>query len=311
MSFNNIVKVAVIQSTPVLFDKASTLDKCIGLIETASLQNPDLIVFPESYIPAYPRDMIFGTTIGSRSDEGRLLWEKYHSNSVTVPGDETATLAKAAKKAGAYLSVGVTEREGKSLFCTQLFFSPRGKLSGKHRKIKPTAAERIIWGEGDGSTLTSHKIGQTIIGTLICWENYMPLARMALYNKGVNIYLAPTADNRESWQSTLIHIAQEGRCFVIGCNQFVKADDYPEEISRIENINKPGEVISAGGSCIISPLGEYIAGPVWGEEEIIFADLDLGMTIRSSLDFDPTGHYNRPDIFDYSVKGQPDTIIEE
>jgi nitrilase len=253
--------------------------------------------------------MIFGTTIGSRSDKGRKIWEEYYNNSVDVPGQETEILAEAAKKSGAFISMGVTEREGKSLYCTQLFFSPSGKLSGKHRKIKPTAAERLIWGEGDGSTLNTHKISGTIVGTLICWENYMPLARMAMYSKGVNVYLAPTADNRESWQATLKHIAQEGRCFVIGCNQFVNASDYPSGIADPEGI-KPGEVLSAGGSCIVSPLGEYIKDPVWNKEEIIYAELDLSMTIRSSLDFDATGHYNRPDIFTYSANKQPDTIIE-
>lgn len=310
MSFDNIVKVALVQATPVLFDRDRTVNKCIELISEASLQNPDLIIFPESFIPAYPRNMIFGTSIGSRSEEGRLLWEEYFNNSIPVPGKETDIIAEAAKRSGAYISVGVTEREGKSLYCTQLFFSPAGKLSAKHRKIKPTAAERLVWGEGDGSTLTTHKISNTIIGTLICWENYMPLARMALYSKGVNIYLAPTADNRDSWQATIKHIAQEGRCFVISCNQFVCGKDYPEHIAKTEQIDSEA-ILSAGGSCIVSPLGDYISEPIWDEEKIVYSDLDLNFTIRSSLDFDPTGHYNRPDIFTYTASGQPDTIIEE
>jgi len=310
MSFENIVKVAVVQATPVLFDRNQTLNRSLELITEASRKSPDLIVFPESFIPAYPRNMIFGSTIGSRSEDGRLLWEKYFNNSMSAPGKEVDKIAEAAKKSGAYISIGITERDGKSLYCTQLFFSPAGRLSAKHRKIKPTAAERVIWGEGDGSTLTTHKISNTVIGTLICWENYMPLARMALYSKGVNIYIAPTADNRDSWQSTIKHIAQEGRCFVIACNQFVSGKDYPEQIAKIERINTD-EIVSAGGSCIVSPLGEYISEPIWDEEKIIYADLDLSMTIRSSLDFDPVGHYNRPDIFTYSAIGQPDTIIEK
>ncbi len=310
MSFDKKVNVAIVQASPVLFNKKSTLERCLELIDKASLKNPDLIVFPESFIPAYPRNMIFGTTIGSRSDKGRQIWEKYFNNSVDVPGEETSILAEAAKRSGAFISMGITEREGKSLYCTQLFFSPSGKLSGKHRKIKPTGAERLVWGEGDGSTLSTHKINNTIIGTLICWENYMPLARMALYNKGVNIYLAPTADNRDSWQSTLKHIAQEGRCFVIACNQFVLASDYPEDIASSEGI-KSEKILSRGGSCIVSPLGEYIKKPVWDKEEIIYAELDLNLTIRSSLDFDAAGHYNRPDIFTFDATKQPDTIIEE
>lgn len=310
MSFDNKVKVAVVQATPVLFNKKLTLEKCIELIDTASQQNPDLIVFPESFIPAYPRGMVFGTTIGSRTDEGRSLWEEYFNNAVDVPGKETGLIAEAAKKSGAYISMGITEREGKSLYCTQLFFSPSGKLSGKHRKIKPTAAERLVWGEGDGSTLSTHKISNTVIGTLICWENYMPLARMALYTKGVNIYLAPTADNRDSWQATLKHIAQEGRCFVIGCNQFVSGSDYPASVAVMEGI-KTEDILSGGGSCIVSPMGDYVKEPIWNKEEIFYADLDLKMTIRSSLDFDATGHYNRPDIFSFDARHQPDTTIEE
>lgn len=310
MSFDNKVKVAVIQAAPVLFNREKTLEKCLELIEAASKNSPDLIVFPESFVPAYPRNMIFGTTIGSRSEEGRKLWQEYFNSSMPVPGKETEIIAEAAKRSGACISLGITERENKSLYCTQLFFSAGGKLSGKHRKIKPTAAERLVWGEGDGSDLTTHKITNTVIGTLICWENYMPLARMAMYEKGVNIYLAPTADNRDSWQASIRHIAQEGRCFVVSCNQFVSGDAYPEHISSKEGIRQD-EIISAGGSCIVSPSGDYLAGPVWNSEEIIFAELDLESTIRSSLDFDPVGHYNRPDIFTYSAKDQPDTIVEE
>jgi len=310
MSFKDKVKVALIQATPVLFNREKTIDRCLELIDAASGEGPDLIVFPESFVPAYPRNMIFGTTIGSRSEEGRMMWEEYYRNSITVPGKETGIIAEAARKSGAFISLGVTERANKSLYCSQLFFSPKGKLSAIHRKIKPTAAERLVWGEGDGSTLSTHRISNTVIGTLICWENYMPLARMALYSKGVNVYLAPTADNRDSWHSTIKHIAQEGRCFVLACNQFVSGSDYPKHIAERENINST-DILSAGGSCIISPGGKYIREPVWNREEIIYAELDLRLTVQSSLDFDPVGHYNRPDIFSFDIKDLPDTIVEK
>jgi nitrilase len=304
---NSTVKVAAIQATPVLFDLEKSLDKVLSLVSSASQEGADLIVFPESFIPAYPRNMSFGTVVGNRSNEGRKVWQLYFDNSVEVPGNETELIARSAKRAGAYVSVGVTEKDGKSLFCTQLFFSPEGRLAGKHRKIKPTAAERVIWAEGDGSDLTVFETSAGRIGTLTCWENYMPLARMAMYLKGISIHLAPTADNRDSWQNTIRHIALEGRCFVISCNQYVRSADYPP---GLEDIYTEGHdhIVSAGGTAIISPFGDYLAGPVWDKEAVLYANLDLSQITRASFDFDPAGHYNRNDIFDLSVKDQPDII---
>jgi len=206
---------------------------------------------------------------------------------------------------------GITERDevNGSLYCTLLYFSPSGKLIGKHRKLKPTGTERIIWGEGDGTTLTTFDAGFAIIGGLICWENYMPEARLSMYRKGVQIYLAPTADARESWQDTMKHIAMEGRCFVMGCNQFVKKADYPEDL--IPLLNDEPEVMSNGGSVIVSPMGEVISGPAWGEEKILIADLDLNEVTRAKMDFDVTGHYARPDVFKLDIPDQPETIIIE
>jgi nitrilase len=201
--------------------------------------------------------------------------------------------------------MGVIERDSQysrgTLYCTLLYFGPDGQLLGKHRKIMPTAAERLIWGAGDGSTLTTIKTEIGTIGGLICWENYMPLARTFMYSKGVEIYLAPTADARERWNSTLRHISLEGRCFVLGCNQYVTKSMYPADLEGIEDLEEHPEVICRGGSVIISPLGEMLAGPLYDREGILYADLDLAQVVRSRFDFDAVGHYSRPDIFQLHV----------
>jgi nitrilase len=178
---------------------------------------------------------------------------------------------------------------------------PEGQFLGKHRKLKPTAAERLIWGEGDGSTLTVIETELGKIGGLICWENYMPLARTAMYNKGVELYLAPTADARDTWQATLRHIACEGRCYVLGCNQFITKDMYPPDLNALEELTAKPQVLCRGGSAIISPLGKVLAGPLFDQEGILVANLDLGEIARSKFDFDVVGHYARPDVFQLIV----------
>ena len=212
-----------------------------------------------------------------------------------------------AKKAKLFLVMGVTERDetSKTLYCTLLYFSPTGELVGKHRKIKPTAAERVVWGEGDGSTPSTFNTPLGKIGGLICWENYMPHARMALYNKGVEIYLAPTADSRDTWQSTMEHIACEGRCYVIGCNQYFTKDYYPDDLKN-DIPEDRDHTLSRGGSVIISPLGKVLAGPLYDEEGLLTAEIDLDEIIRSKMDFDVSGHYTRNDIFRFMVENQPE-----
>ena len=261
-----MVKVAVVQAAPVLFDREATVEKTCRLVAEAAANGAKLILFPEALIPAYPRGLSFGTVVGSRSPQGRQTWQAYWANAVEVPGPATEALGAAARQAQAYVMVGVIERDSQSsrgtLYCTLLYFGPDGRLLGKHRKLKPTAAERLVWGEGDGSTLTVIDTEYGKLGGLICWENYMPLARMALYGKGVEIYLAPTADSRDSWQATLRHIALEGRCFVLGCNQFVTKSMYPADLAGVEDLAAQPEVMCRGGSAMISPLGEVLAGPL-------------------------------------------------
>ena len=296
-----VVRVAVVQAAPVLLDREATTVKLAELTAAAAAEGAKLVVFPEAFIPGYPRGLTFGTRIGSRTEAGRRDWLRYWQNSVPVPGPTTEAIGAAARAAGVYLAVGVIERDtessGGTLFCTILYFGPDGALLGKHRKLKPTASERLIWGEGDGSTLTVVETPYGKMGGLICWENYMPLARTAMYAKGVELYLAPTADSRDVWQATIRHIALEGRCFVLACNQFVTKDMYPKDLACYDELIGEPEVMCRGGSAIVGPLGNYVAEPVFGREEVVFADLDLDQIAQSRYDFDVVGHYARPDVF--------------
>lgn len=295
-------KAAVVQTAPAFFDKKNTIRKIEKLVQEAASNKAELVVFPEVIIPGYPRGLSFGTVVGSRSDAGRNLFLRYWQNAIEIPGAETEALAKIARDTKTYLAVGVTERDTLSdtLYCTLVYFSNKGEYLGKHRKIKPTAAERIIWGEGDGKDLTVYNTTHGKLGGLICWENYMPLARMALYQQGLEVYLAPTADCRQSWQATMEHIAVEGRCYVLGCNQFVTRDQYPTDLK--EEIDNQPEVLCSGGSVIISPLGKVLAGPLFNEEGILYAEMDQEEIIKAKMDFDVIGHYNRPDLFDFKLK---------
>jgi len=300
------VKVAVVQAAPVLFDREATVEKACQLVLDAGAEGAELVLLPESFIPAYPRGLGFGTVVGSRSPEGRRTWERYWANSVEVPGPATEALGIAARQAGVYLAVGITERESQmsrgTLYCSLLYLNPDGRLLGVHRKLKPTGSERLVWGEGDGSTLKVYETTVGRVGGLICWENYMPLARMALYSQGVEVYLAPTADARDTWQATLRHIACEGRCFVLGCNQYVTKDLYPADLEGVQDLARQPEVMCRGGSVIVSPLGEVLAGPLYDREGVLLAELDLAEVVRARFDFDVVGHYARPDLFDYAVR---------
>ena len=309
----NKVKVAVVQASPILFDREATVEKICDLTKEAAAQGAKLILFPEAFIPAYPRGLTFGTVVGSRSSEGRRIFQRYWDNSIDVPGPDTEIIAKTARDANVYLAIGVIERNSQTskgtLFCTLLYFGPDGQLLGLHRKLKPTGGERLIWGEGDGSTLTVINTEFGKVGGLICWENYMPLARTAMYNKGVELYLAPTADARDTWQATLRHIACEGRCFVLGCNQFVTKEMYPADLEALDELDSLPDIICRGGSAIISPLGKVLAGPLWDKEDMLIADLNLSLIARSKFDFDVVGDYARPDVFQLMVNEKPQLSV--
>ncbi|MEQ9569563.1 MAG: carbon-nitrogen hydrolase family protein, partial [Longimicrobiales bacterium] len=302
-------RIAVVQPAPAFFDTPTAVERVAARTAEAAEEGADLVVFPEAYVGGYPWGLAFGTAVGGRSDAGRRTWQRYHEAAVDVPGPETARMGEAAAAAGVTLVVGVVERDttysGGTLFCTLLYFGPDGRLLGKHRKLKPTAAERLIWGEGDGSTMPVFDTPVGRVGGLICWENYMPLARMAMYGQGVQIYLAPTADARPRWQSTLQHIAIEGRCYVVGCNQYVTRDMYPADLELAHELEAWPETLCVGGSAIYGPMGDRLAGPLEGRTGMLLADVDPTEIVRAKFDFDVTGHYARPDVFTFAVDRRP------
>lgn len=293
-------KVAVVQAAPVMFDTARTLEKIQRLSADAASKGAELVLFPEAFVGGYPRGLSFGATVGNRTTAGRDEYRAYWESAIEIPGEATGELARIAATHQLYLIVGVIERDGGTLYCTVVFFGPDGEYLGKHRKLMPTGSERLIWGFGDGSTMPVFDTPLGKVGAVICWENYMPLMRAAHYAKGVQIYCAPTADGRDTWLATVRHIAVEGRCFVLSCNQFARRSDYPSTYGSGSG-DDPDEVMARGGSCIISPLGEILAGPNYEGEAILLADLDLDDIARGKFDFDCVGHYARPDVFSLSV----------
>lgn len=298
-----IVRVAVAQAAPVAFDRERTLEKVRALTVEAARSGAQLVVFPEAFVSAYPRGLSFGAVVGSRTDAGREEYRRYWESAVDVPGPAVQTLGEIAAESHVYLVIGVVEREGGTLYCSVLFFAPNGGYLGKRRKLMPTASERLIWGFGDGSTLPVFDTPLGKLGAVICWENYMPLLRMTMYSKGIQIYCAPTADGRETWLPTMRHIALEGRCFVLSCNQFCRRSDYPAAYATSFG-DEPETVISRGGSCVIGPMGQILAGPNFDGEGILTAELDLGEIARGKFDFDVVGHYARPDVFQLHVNEQ-------
>lgn len=296
------VKVGVAQSTPVFFDLEATLEKTRELVANQASAGVELLLFPESFFPGYPRGFDFDTVVGARTDQGRRLWQAYWENSIAVGDSYCEALAELSRKYKMQLVVGATEKEVRTttLYCSMLYFDPQYGLVGVHRKLKPTGSERLIWGEGSGDGLVtfSSRIGR--IGGLICWENLMPLARMALYEQGLDIYLAPTADARPTWLPIMQHIAQESRCFVLSANQYFRRSDYPESPWR--TLAQIPEDCCPGGSCIVSPFGEVLAGPLWNEEGVLCAEIDLDEVVRSRFDFSVVGHYQRSDVFEFRVR---------
>ena len=291
---------AVVQAGGVLFDPARSLEKGLDLIRDAAAEGARVIVLPEAFLGGYPKGLDFGVTVGSRAPEGREEFRRYWAGAIDVPGSETEALGELARDLGLYLVVGAIERRGGTLYCTALFFTPEQGFAGLHRKLMPTAAERLIWGTGDGSTLTTVQSRYGVIGSAICWENYMPLFRAAMYGKGVDLWCAPTVDARDAWQATIRHVALEGRCFVLSACQYMLRSDAPPDVHPIQG-DDPSTVLIEGGSAIVSPLGDVLAGPLRGREGVLVAELDLDDIPRARFDFDAAGHYARPDLFSLSV----------
>lgn len=303
-----IVKAAVVQDAPVVFDLEATLAKVGDLLGKAARLGAQLVVFPEAFVSGYPIGLDFGARVGFRLPDGREDFRRYHESSVEVPGPATEALGQAAKTAGVHMVIGVIERDGGTLYCTALSFGPKGELLGKHRKLMPTAAERLVWGFGDGSTMDVIETPLGRLGAVICWENYMPLLRMHMYAQGVQIYCAPTADCRDTWLPTMRHIAMEGRCFVLSACQFLRRSDCPDDYAALfEHFggDRPETILMRGGACIIDPLGQVLVSPNFEEPGIFLADLDSSEIPRGKYDFDVVGHYSRPDVFRLYVDTSP------
>ena len=299
-------KIAVVQAAPVMFDKAACIRKAVGLIQEAASKGAELIVFPELFVPGYPYGMTFGFTVGSRNEDGRKDWKLYYDNSILVPGEETGAIAAAAGENGVYVSIGVSERDSVSatLYNSNLFFSPDGKLAAIHRKLKPTGTERVVWGDADKGFFPVVQTEWGPMGSLICWESYMPLLRTALYQKGMTICLAPNTNDYDSWLATVRHIAVEGRCFYVNADLCFTRDMYPAGLQYPEEIAVLPDIVCRGGSCVVDPYGNYVIEPFWDQEGIRYADLDMGKVPASRMEFDPCGHYSRPDVLELILRDQ-------
>jgi nitrilase len=305
---DHIVTAAVVQAASVAFDRRKTLEKAAALTADAVRRGAQIVVFPEAFVSAYPRGLDFGAAVGSRSEAGREDFRRYWESSVDVPGPAVDRLSRIARQNRVYLVMGVIERDRGTLYCCVLFFAPGGEFLGKHRKVMPTASERLVWGYGDGSTMPVFDTPFGRLGAVICWENYMPMLRMHMYGQGIEIYCAPTAAHTETWVASMQHIALEGRCFVLSCNQFNRRSDFPADYRNIHGEN-PDTVISRGGSCIVDPFGKLLAGPDYSSETILIADLDRHLIPKGKFDFDVVGHYSRPDIFRLIVDEEPKSPV--
>lgn len=282
--------------------KAATLDLILSYEDAIIQSGSTLVVMPEAILGGYPKGEIFGTHLGYRLPEGRDAYACYFSNAVDTEGNEVRELAGLSDRTNAHLVVGAIERAGSSLFCSTLFFAPSEGLIGRHRKLMPTGTERLIWGQGDGSTLPVFDTPAGRIGAAICWENHMPLLRTAMYAKGIEVWCAPTVDEREVWQCSMRHIAHEGRCFVVSACQIQPS---PDELG----ITVPGwdgaRPLINGGSVIVGPLGEVLAGPMIGSAGLLSSEVDSDELTRARYDFDVVGHYSRPDVFELRVDERP------
>lgn len=297
-------KVAVVQDSSVPFDAAATAEKTCGLIEDAASNGAELVVFPEAFLGTYPKGLTFDAPVGRRLPEGRDDFIRYYDGAVDIDGDELRNIEKCAHENNIFVVLGIIERGGSTLYCTIVFIDPKKGIVGKRRKLMPTGSERLIWGFGDGSTLDVVDSDLGKVGAVICWENYMPAIRSTMYAQGVEIYCAPTADDRDTWLPSMQHIAMEGRCYVLSAGQFIQRGEYGDDYRSVLS-DDPDDIVMRGASVIVGPLGEVIAGPVYDQRTILYAELDRATLVKSKLDFDPVGHYARPDVFSINVDREP------
>ena len=292
------VKVACVQAEPVIFDRSATIDKLAELAAETAGQGARLAVFPEAFIPVYPSSSWAKALAGWSDDGAKEAFALLAREAVEIPGEDERRLGEIAKEHELWLVTGVTERDparAGTLYNSLLYHGPDGRLALKHRKLVPTNHERLVWGPGDGGGLQAIETSLGRLGGLICWENYMPLARFALYESGVEIYVASTADDGEAWQSTLVHIARESRAFVISPSHFQRAASYPDDFP-LRGLLEGLDIVGRGGSAILAPDGSYLAGPHYDDEAILYAELDPARLDGERQRFDPAGHYHRPDV---------------
>lgn len=289
-------KIAVVQASPIMFNKTACVDKAIKYIDECASNGAELVVFPELFIPGYPYGMTFGYTVGSRNSDGRKDWKNYYDNSILAEGSEMISIIECAKRNNVYVSIGYSEIDPitATLYNSNMMISPSGEHLN-HRKLKPTGSERVVWGDADKDYFPVMDTPWGPMGNLICWESYMPLARVALYQKGVSIYISPNTNDNMEWQNTIRHIAIEGHCYFINADLFFTKDMYPETFGAAEEISKLNDIVCRGGSNIIDPFGHSVTDTVWDKEEIIYAELDMQKVPASRMEHDVCGHYSRPD----------------
>jgi nitrilase len=292
------VKVACVQTESVYFDRAATIDKIDRLAEEIGANGARLALFPEAFIPVYPSSRWARHFAGWDGGNPQPLYSRLARESLEIPGPDSDRLAEIARTRGLWVAVGANELERGTIYNSLLVYSPSGELALHHRKLMPTNHERLVWGLGDATGLETIQTDAGKVGGLICWENMMPLARFALYQTGVEIYLAPTADDSESWHDSIRHIAREARAFVLSSCVFARASSYPDDVPLADG----DELVGRGGSAILGPDGSYLAGPLWDEEGVLYAELDPELLYAARQRFDPAGHYHRPDVFRLEVR---------
>ncbi len=304
----NRITVGLAQDHTILHNPELALEKAEFWLKQARDKGVSLIIFPEAWIGGYPKGSSFDTVVGMRTPEGRAEFARYYAGAIDIPGDISQRLGMLIREYSMYAVVGVIERRKSTLFCSTIIFNPEGEIEAVHRKLMPTAMERLIWGQGSGADLPAVSTPFGTIGSTICWENYMPMLRMTMYNKGVTIYCVSTVDDREQWQATMQHIALEGRCFVLSCCAWQQVKHCPGH--QTVQGDELDVTMIRGGSVIWSPLGEKLAGPLYDEAGLVTAELNLSEIPASRYDFDPVGHYARPDIFQLTVNERKTNAVE-
>jgi nitrilase len=292
------VKVACVQAEPAILDLEGTLQKVAALTTEAAAAGAALAVFPEAFVPAYPSNRWARFLAGDANPRAKAAYARLVREAVEIPGAASDRLGAIARDNALWLAIGANERDRGTLYNALLVYAPNGALALHRRKLVPTNHERLVWGQGTGDDLVTVPTELGRLGGLICWENLMPLARFALYESGIELYLAPTADDSEQWHDSIRHIAREARAFVVSPCVYQRASSYPEDVPMADG----PELLGRGGSAILGPDGAYLAGPLWGEEGILYAELERARLYEERQRFDAAGHYHRPDVFRFEVR---------